>query len=296
MRITLKQLEVFIAIAKTENMSQAAQTLHLTQSACSMALSTLEKQLNSILFDRHSKRLTLNERGRFLLPKAISVTAQAQEMQDSMMENNKETLAGHLIIGASLTIGNYLLPKIVGNFITLHPEVKISLKISNTESIIQQLLKFDIDMAVVEGSCHYEEIEALTWGKDELVIITAPNHPLARKDKVTRADLINSRWILRESGSGTREHFDTAFGGKIEPFLELGHHEAIKQAVKNGLGISCLSKITIAQEIKNQELVILKTPFLKLTRNFYLLRHKNKYQTALLHEFIKTSKPFFDHP
>ncbi len=294
MRITLKQLEVFIAIAKTENMSQAAGTLHLTQSACSMALSTLEKQLNSILFDRHNKRLSLNERGRFLLPKAISITTQMQDLQDSMMENNKESLSGHLIIGASLTIGNYLFPKIVGNFVTLHPEVKISLKISNTESIIQQLLKFDIDLAIVEGGCHYDEIEALTWGKDELVVITSPSDPLTKKNKITRQDLSSSRWILREVGSGTREHFDLAFGGKIEPFLELGHHEAIKQAVKNRLGISCLSKVTVAKEIQNKELTILKTPFLKLTRNFYLLLHKDKYRTALLNEFIKTSKPFFD--
>jgi len=294
MRVTLKQLEVFIAIAKTENMSQAAETLHLTQSACSMALSTLEKQLNSILFDRHNKRLTLNERGRFLLSKAISIITQTQELQDSMVENNRESLSGHLIIGASLTIGNYLLPRIVGNFITLHPEVKMSLKISNTESIIQQLLKFDIDLAIVEGSCYHDEIKSLTWGKDELVVITSPSDLLAQKNKITRQDLSNSRWILREVGSGTRAHFDIAFGGKVEPFLELGHHEAIKQAVKNGLGISCLSKITVAKEIKNKELVILETPFLKLSRNFYLLLHKDKYRTTLLNEFIKISKPFFD--
>ena len=294
MRITLKQLEVFVAIARTENMSQAAETLYLSQSACSMALSTMEKQLNSVLFDRHSKRLMLNERGRFLLPKAMRIIAQAQELQDSMMERGKETLSGYLIIGASMTVGNYLLPGVIGNFVTLHPEVKISLKIANTKSVIQQLLKFDIDMAMVEGSCHHDEIEALPWGKDELVIIASPDDLLARKNTITRQDLISNQWILREIGSGTRERFDSAFGGKTQPFLELGHHEAIKQAVQNGLGISCLSKVTIAKEIKNKELVILKTPFLKLTRNFYLLLHKDKYQTALLKEFIKTSKTFFD--
>jgi len=146
----------------------------------------------------------------------------------------------------------------------------------------------------LEGSCHYNQIEALTWGKDELVVIASPSDPLVQKNKMTRQDLTNSRWILREVGSGTRAHFDRAFGGKIEPFLELGHHEAIKQAVKNGLGISCLSKITVAKEIKNMELAILKTPFLRLARNFYLLLHKDKYRTVLLNEFIKTSKPFFD--
>ncbi len=290
MRISLKQLEVFVAIAKIKNMTQAAETLFLSQSACSMALSTLEKQLNTILFDRHAKSLILNERGRLLLPKALRIIAQVQEAQDLMMEYGQETFSGHLMIGASLTIGNYLLPEIIAHFLKLHPEAKLSLKIANTESMIQQLLKFEVDLAFVEGSIAQDDIQTSLWGKDKLVIISSPKDPLVKRSEISKEDLRHHRWILRERGSGTRENFTMAFGEKIEPFLELGHHEAIKQAVRSGLGISCLSQLTVAKEIESKDLVILKTPFLKLRRNFNLLLHKDKHQTALLKEFIRISK------
>lgn len=287
MKITLKQLEVFIAIAKTNNMSQAADKLYISQSACSMALSALENQLGSPLFERFGKRLALNEYGRFLLPKAISIISQVQEIQDMMLEQNGESGAGHLLVGASLTIGNYLLPKIIGDFITLRSSAKISLQIANTEAIIQRLLEFDIDVGLVEGQCLHEGIEVFPWGHDKLVIVAAPQHPLVSRAQINRNDLLNSRWILREKGSGTRESFDTAMNQAIQPFLELGHHEAIKQAVQNGLGLGCLSQITVSKEVENGDLVILKTSFLKLARKFYLLLHKDKYKTKLLREFIK---------
>lgn len=290
MKITLKQLEVFIAIAKINHMSQAADKLYISQSACSMALSSLENQLGSPLFDRFGKRLVLNEYGRFLLPKAIAIITQVQEIQDSVLERGPEGCAGHLLVGASLTIGNYLLPKIIGDFITRHSSAKISLQIANTEEIIQRLVEFDIDVGMVEGQCIHQDIDVSPWGQDKLVIIAAPQHPLVSQAQINRNDLLKCHWILRERGSGTREYFDRSMNGAVQPFLELGHHEAIKQAVQNGMGISCLSQVTVNKEVANGDLVIIRTPFLKLTRKFYLLLHKNKHQTKLLREFIKMAE------
>lgn len=293
MRITLKQIEVFVAIAKAGNMTHASEILFLTQSACSMALSTLENQLGGVLFDRHRKKLILNERGRVLLPKAANIITQIKELQDLMTGKKEGVLAGHLIVGASTTIGNYLLPKIIGNFVTLHPLAKITLSVANTEQIIQKLLKFDIDIGMIEGNCYSDDLEILPWKKDELIIIASPEHSLSKNRKITLEHLCSAKWILREPGSGTREKFEEALNktnGKVKPFLQLGNTEAIKNAVLTGLGISCLSKTAVSDLLNTGQLVELKIPFLKLTRDFYILLHKEKHKTTILNNFISACK------
>ncbi len=288
--MTFKQLEIFLAVAKAGNITHAAKILHLTQSACSMALSTLENQLGGILFNRHGKKLILNERGRAFFPKAANIISQMKELCDLMQEKNKKTITGHLIVGASTTIGNYLLPKVIGDFITTYPQTKISLSVSNTAEIVKKLLKFEIDIGIIEGNYPSNEIESFTWKKDELIIITSSASILAKKRNLTLHMLHNAKWILRESGSGTREKFEEAIGKKIIPFLELGNTEAIKQAVLNGLGVSCLSKTAVADLLKSKQLVELKTPFLKLKRDFTIILNKEKYKTAILDNFIEKCK------
>ncbi len=287
MRISLKQIEVFLKIAKLGNMSQAAKKLGLSQSACSMALAALESQLNGVLFDRHSKRLILNERGRVLLPMAVDLITQATNIQEIMLETNSQSLAGELIVGASTTIGNYLMPAMVGNFVLEQPLIKVNLQVANTEQIVKQLLNFNIDIGLIEGDCNSEELELIPWRQDNLIIIAAAEHPLAKKPKLTPNDLEQARWVFREIGSGTRQQFEAAFPKKIVPFLELGSTEAVKQAVHAGLAISYIAKIAVTESLKSGQLVELKTPFLKLSRNFSILLHKEKYQTAVLKKFIQ---------
>jgi DNA-binding transcriptional LysR family regulator len=184
-----------------------------------------------------------------------------------------------------------LLPHIIGNFVTQHPHVHTTLSINNTEQIIHNLLKFNIDIGMIEGNCYSNEIEVLPWKKDELIIIASAKHLLTKKRKMTLEHLLqNNKWILREQGSGTREKFEEAISGKIKPFLELGNTEAIKQAVLSGVGISCLSKIAVSDFLKTGQLIELKTPFLKLTRNFYIILHKDKYKTFILDYFIKACR------
>lgn len=287
-KITFKQLEIFVAIAKTENMTVAAEKLHLSQSACSMALSTLENQLEGSLFDRHGKKLILNERGKILFSKASNIITQIEECQHLLLDKNgRITLAGQLIIGASTTIGNYVLPKLIGHFVKKYSEAKVKLRVSDTNRVIEELLKFNIDIGIIEGVCYSDEINIIPWKSDELIIIASPSHPLNKLKKVSHQDLITSKWILREPGSGTRTKFEEALGKKLIPIFELDHTEAIKQAVMDDLGLSCLSKITVADSLKKKELVELKAPFLNLKRDFYILLHKEKYKTKLLEEFIK---------
>jgi len=283
MRISLRQLEIFVAITKADTLSQAGEQLHLSQSALSMGLMNLEQQLGGKLFDRQGKQLRLTGVGQLLLPKASNILAQVSELESVMLQNQPQ---GQLTIGASTTIANYLLPVLIAEYMTLHAASKIDLRVHNTEGVVQEVLKFNIDMGIIEGSCNHPDIEMKPWRHDELVVITSPNHPLALKSNLSLTDLQNAKWILREPGSGTREIFEQAMGQRLPLFLEFGHTEAIKRAVEAGLGVSCLPKLAVEQALKAKHLVALATPFLNLTRNLYLLVHKDKYQTQLLQAFM----------
>lgn len=289
MSITLRQLEIFVSVAQQENVTRAAEVLRLSQSAVSMSLAELERLLGEKLFDRQGKRLLVNDQGRALIPKAAAVLSRTREIE-TFFGGSDDQLAGLLKVGASSTVGNYLMPRIIGDFTATSPDVRISLDVGNTEDVVQELLRFNIDLGFIEGVCHQPAIETIPWKRDDLAIHVGANHRLATQKNITAVDLLESRWILREQGSGTREVFETALAGKmdgIRVYLELGHTEAIKEAVEAGLGITCISLQTTRRARRDGALVALETPFLDLRRNFYLLLHTEKYRTKLMRCFME---------
>lgn len=288
MRITLKQLEVFIAVAQAGNVTRASEGLNITQSATSMALADFENQLGRKLFDRIGKRLQLNDAGRLLLPKALDAIARVADIEH--MAASDSTMIGPLRIGASLTIGNYMMPGLIGSFMKAHPGAQLTLDVNNTRHVIEALRHFHVDLGFIEGFCHEPDIEVLPWGQDELVIFAAPTHPLALKHRLDEDDLAGADWILREPGSGTREVFDNAVLGRIRRInllLEFGHTEAIKQAVASGIGIGCASRRTLEDAFRTGSVVPLPTPFLNLKRELYVLIHRQKFRTQGLELFLR---------
>ncbi|HQV22085.1 MAG: LysR family transcriptional regulator [Moraxellaceae bacterium] len=291
MRITLKQLAVFVAVAKHGTVTRAAAELNLTQSAASMALSDFEGQLDCLLFDRIGKRLQLNDLGRKLLPHAINTVAHANELESIARGHGDKV--GSLKIGASLTIGNYLMPSLIANFMNEHPQCQLSLDIANTSQIIQSLEQFELDIGFIEGFCHTPNLEAIPWQCDELVVFCAPNHPLAQRQSVRslkESDFYDAQWILRESGSGTREVFDNAVIGRLPQLhilLELGHTEAIQRVVASGLGIGCASRLSLDEALQTGTLTLLHTPFWDLKRQLFMLIHRQKYRTYGVECFIE---------
>lgn len=288
MRITLKQIEVFIAVAQSGNVTRAAESLSITQSATSMALSDFEAQLGRKLFDRVGKRLQLNDAGRLLLPKALDAIARVSEIEN--LAASEAGLIGPLRIGASLTIGNYMMPGLIGSFMQANPGARLTLDIANTRHVIQEIEQFHVDIGFIEGFCHEPDIEVIPWCRDELVIFAAPSHPLALQGTVSEDDLAGAAWILREPGSGTREVFDNAVLGKlhrINLLLEFSHTEAIQHAVESGIGIGCASRRTLEDARHSGRVVILETPFLDLERELYLLIHRQKYRTYGLERFLR---------
>jgi DNA-binding transcriptional LysR family regulator len=283
LRTTLRQLEVFVATAQKASVTQAAAAIGVTQSAASMALADFERQLGTRLFDRIGKRLALNEDGRMLYPQAVEMVERAQAMEGLFTSAGR---AVNLRLGASTTIGNYLLPSVIGRLHAERPGSRIGMDVGNTRQVIGALLNFEIDVGFVEGPCLHPDIEATFWQDDALAVCARPDDPLARQvydsGGARMEALRQARWILREPGSGTREVVEqllTSQLGDIRLAMALGGTEAIKRAVESGIGISCLSRTALAGEIERGKLVALDTPGLTLTRSLHIVLHRQKYRT-----------------
>lgn len=290
MKFTLRQLEIFVAVCRTESVSRAAEQLFLSQSATSTALGELERQFGLQLFERVGKSLSINETGRQLLPRAVELLDRANEIELQLSGHDG---FGEIHIGATLTVGNYLATQLVAKFLYEHPESSVQLQVHNTKMIVQQIAKHELDLGLIEGDCNHPDLEVERWVADELAIFSAPNHPLAKQKNISLNALIKETWILREKGSGTRETFDRAFQNhhaQLNIRLELEHTEAIKRAVESGLGISCISRLALKDAFRRGSLVQLDTPNIKLDRYFYFVWHKQKYQTAGVRHFLNLCK------
>ncbi len=287
MRYTLRQLEVFLATAHFENVTKAADSLAMSQSAASGALKDMEQQFDVQLFDRVGKRLQVNELGRLLRPKAEALLEQAKELEQELMTHKE---VGHLKLGATLTIGNYLAVELMADFMRETPGAEVTLEVANTEAIARQILNFDLDIGLIEGEFQHPDLEVSYWRDDELVVFCSPKHPLANKQELDDSDLLAAEWILREQGSGTRQGFDRAMHGLMSQqtiTLELQHTEAIKRAVEAGLGISCLSRIAVEDNFKRGSLVALNVPHRDLNRAFYLILRRDKYRSAGVKKWLQ---------
>lgn len=285
MRLTLRQIEVFAAIARTENVSRAAQTLAMSQSAASSALVELERQFDCPLFDRIGKSLRLNSTGRGLLPQAEDVLARAMDIEGYLAGG----VLGPLAVGATLTIGNYLATLVVAEYLRLHPVSKIQLHVANTHSIVEQLSRYELDIGLIEGEANNPDLLLQPWLDDALVVFCSPRHALATQDEISPTVLAKQQWIVRERGSGTRALFDRVIAQALPDLhiqLELEHTEAIKRAVESGLGIGCLSRLALREAFRRGSLVEIKTPQFDLRRRFYFARHRQRHVSPAAECFL----------
>lgn len=288
--ISPRQLDVFVAIATDGSVRQAAELLHMTQPAASMALSELEQHLDAPLFDRERGRLKLNERGRELLPLAREVLDRLQELQHRAAGEQGQ-LSGELRIGASNTVGNYRVGELLGDFVRAHAEVTVRLRVDNTSAIVAAVRDHSLDIGCVEGPVTRTDLEVHPWRGDFLAVCASPDHPLAQRRHLDRADFSGARWILRETGSATRTQSELALNALPpgETVLELGQVEAIKQAVIAGLGIALLPEVAVAEAARAGHLKVLETPFLHLERQLSLVLRRDRYHGALVRAFANVT-------
>lgn len=283
MHITLRQLEVFAEVLKSGSTTQASVMLALSQSAVSAALTDLEGQLGVQLFDRVGKRLVVNEHGRLLYPRALALLEQTTEIEQLFRKDN-----GAIRVYASSTIGNYILPAMIARYRQDFPDLPLELSVGNSQDVINAVLDFRVDIGLIEGPCHSTEIISEPWLEDELVVFAAPSSPLT-KGPVTLELLAASPWILRERGSGTRELVDYLLLSHLPRFqmaMELGNSEAIKHAVRHGLGISCLSRRVIAEQLQAGTLSEVTVPLPRLVRTLWRVHHRQKHISNAITRFL----------
>ncbi|MFM1894980.1 MAG: hypothetical protein RLZZ385_54 [Pseudomonadota bacterium] len=292
MRFTLRQLQVFLAVAQHENVTQAAEFLALSQSAASTSLKELEQRFDVQLFDRAGKRLRLSEFGRLLRPRAEALLAQAEELEQSL---DRHADIGLVKVGATLSIGNYLAIGIMARFMADNPGARVELTVENTAAIAAKVRNFDIDVGLIEGELQDTDLEFLPWRNDELTLFCGPDHPLAGRKRLNDADLLAASWIVREKGSGTRQTFDRAMSGllgNLDLRLELQHTEGIKRAVEAGLGIGCLSRITLEEAFRRGSLIPLSAPQRDWRRRFYFVLHRQKYRSRGVERWLDLCRSY----
>ncbi len=296
MRLTLRQLHIFTAVADTGSTTLAGLRVALSQSATSSALNELETLLDARLFDRVGKRLVLNDVGRAFLPQVRGLLDSAQDIEKQFGIDGTASkalgLGAHLRVGASTTIGNYLLPALVAKHLRTSPSTNIDVTIGNTREIAAAVAQMKVDMGLIEGPCHEPDLLAKPWLEDEMVIVCAPSHALVAADPAARVGLKalrSQRWLLREPGSGTREAVEHALLPHLHQWtqsMQLGSTEAIKQGAAEGLGLTCLSLCTVQDLLTLQRLVVVNTTLPRLTRRFYMIHHRQKQFSAALECFI----------
>lgn len=290
--MNLNQLAIFHAVAQSGNLTRASEVLCISQPAVSKQLRALEKSLGTALFHRLSKGVQLTESGHLLHEYSTRIFALETEAERALCEL-RELQRGRLIIGASTTIGIYLLPQVMGAFQALHPGIELQLEIGNTLQIQQELLAHKIDLALTEGILEGAQWQSEAFMKDEIIAVAAPSHALAKRSTLAVPLLQNERILLREIGSGTRRVVEAAFREKsisLESVMSLGNTEAIKRAVMSGMGIAFISRLAVANELKMGELVELQFDKWKIERNFYRLRLKGNYESRATREFMRLLK------
>jgi len=289
--MTLKELELFYALCEDSHVSRLSRKLELSQSAISLALKSLEKKLEEPLFDRFGKKLVLNERGRIFKEKTYENYLSLRDAENFF---KKDKISGVLNIASSKTIGNFILPKIVYDYLLMYENTTIKKKITNSASIIQMVKDGKLDMGFIEIQCKDAELIKEVLGEDELIVVSCDEE---LNNEVYLDELYSKKWILREKGSGTRDVFIKEISDvttSLDVFMEYTDFEEIKMLLeKNPEIITCISKVAVLKELKTKQLKEIKLKNINIKRNFYCIYHKQKYKSKLFNSFKTFVKKSF---
>jgi DNA-binding transcriptional LysR family regulator len=286
--MNLHHLAVFHAVANERSVSRGAERLRISQPAVSKQILELEESLGLRLLDRLPKGVRLTEAGVLLASYARRMFALEAEATTALADL-QELKRGRLAVGASTTIGIYLLPEVFARFRQRHPGIDLHLEIGNTEDIQRQLAENSLDVGLTEGLAEADELDAEVFFMDELVAIVPADHPLLKARSVTAERLCREPFILREPGSGTRAVVERALAKKrlsIKPIMSLGSTEAIKKAVASGVGVAIVSRLAISLELEVKRLAIIPLADFHIARPLHLLRLRGKHETRAAKAFL----------
>lgn len=276
--MTLEQLRIFVAAAELLSMTRAAERLHLTQPAVSAAIGALEERYATRLFDRIGRRLALTEAGRLFLPEAAAVLDRAASARQ-ILDDLSGLLRGEVRIAASQTVASFWLPARMARFVTSRPHIQLKLFVGNTSQAAARVLKGEADLAFVEGSVDEDLLSVEPVGGDRIGLYVAPGHPLAARAP-SREDLEAAAWVMRDAGSGTRDHLEAELRQsgvapeKLRICLELPSNEAALEAVEGGHLVTAVSELSAACRLRIGAVKQLDWPL--RPRAFTLLAHRSR--------------------
>lgn len=287
----VRDLEVFLSVAKHLSFTRAGEEVHLSQPSVSVRMRQLEEGLGVKLFEQAGKKVALTEAGHLLESCARRVVVAMVDAHHAI-EEYRGLQRGSLRIGASTTPGMYLVPKFIARFKLRYPGIKIHLAINDTRSIEQNIIGHEFDFGFVGGHLISGELEVLPWLTDEIVLVVPPGHRLAHKRQAKLRDLLGEQFICREQGSATQaavsDRLKTA-GFQLETVMELGNPETLKQAIQNGLGVAFLSRFTIEAELKTKTLVVVKVKDFDVRRELKIVYRKDKHLNRGAKAFIEVA-------
>ena len=297
--LNLTEIKIFVTAAEEMNFSKAAQRLHLSQSAVSQNIRSLEEEYDVDLFDRHGRSVRLSEVGKTILPMARELLDTSRLLQDTL-QNIHGNVYGTIEIGCSTTSGKYLLPKLVAHFRDEYPDVRANINVMGRHSVIKRVLEEKFCIGVLSTKIDHSLLEYRPFYEDRIILIVHPNHPWAEYGKALPSDLLDQPIILREKSSGTHEimldglkNNGVAYD-KLNVVMEVGNAEAIEIAVEEGIGIAFISELAAARALKLGKVKKIEIEGLDLHRTLYATRHVSTTCTHaqnLFWEFLEEERP-----
>lgn len=284
-------LKTFITLVEVNNFTKTAELLHISQPSVSLHIKNLEKEFQTTLFIRSPKTVQITPTGQILYERAKQILATYAAAKDEIVAHY-HAIQGTLTIGASFTIGEYVLPPILARLQQQFPQLELQIIIGNTDEIIQFAKLLQIDIGLIEGQSKDQELIVHPFMQDELFVVASNENPLTKRPSITISELQQQNWIAREAGSGTRIYLDHLFRAhslQIKSLLTISSNQGIKESVIQGLGLSLLSGCVIEREIRNGDLAIVPLKEQRFTRTFsylYSPTMKNKRNVETFIDFI----------
>jgi DNA-binding transcriptional LysR family regulator len=286
--VTIRQLQIFTVAADRLSFARTSEALHLTQAAVSLQVKQLEEMAGIALFERRGRRVALTEAGELMRGYARRVL-DALKDADAAISALKGLTGGRIHVGVVST-AKYFAPALIARFRALHPGVTVALSVNNRETIVRELERSDVDLAIMGTPPAQIETSATAFADNPLVVIAPPEHPLAKAKRIPLADLAAEPFLVREVGSGTRssmERFFAAHGFQPKVTGTMSSNETIKQAVMAGMGLAFISRHTIALELDAGKLVELDVDGLPLMRRWYAVRRAGRFESPAATAFVE---------
>lgn len=289
MDITLRQVELFLALSRSGRIQSVAKEFHLTQSAVSTSIKRFEEAIGAPLFDRAHKKISLNSNGKVLSEELIPLMRKLQQVTTMF---TRDCVVGSLGVGASQTLADYILPQVLYSFQIRYPDTQLTISTGNSKEVVRAVEMGDVAIGFIEGEVPSKIVSGEEIGEEELIVVSADRN-FAGARSYAMKDLLNYRWILREEGSGTRHAFCGQLGKMAEQlniFMELDHIESIKHVLRNPGTLSCLSQHCVADELARGSLYSVQVKEYSFTRKLYKIIHPRQAQTQLMDAVLDVVK------